>query len=209
MIFFFGTRSSHLKSTMLDYETCPNCGQQNQIQCSVYGSYAHFFRIPLFPTGKSVHAQCRHCGAQWDVYCMTPEIRQAALRFRTEQRKPILHFTGLILFALFLGFLVFGAHVAGTNRQRFLADPQVNDCYVLRNSGDGYYTLARIEAIEGDTVWLSFNGYSAGRSTRLDKYNKDEYFGEDLYPFLKKELDFKGDEDGFLLHKIIRPKTYE
>lgn len=209
MIFFFGSRASHIKSKILDFEICPNCKQQNRILCTVYGHYTHLFWIPLFPTSTTVQAQCQNCGAQWGLSAMTPEIKQAAIRFRSEQRRPLLHFTGLILFALLFGFITFGAYVANKNKQLYLADPQVYDCYMLRNTENGYYTYARIEEIDGDTIWVSFNEYSFSSTAPLKQYNRDEYFSEDWYPYLKDELDFLDADDGYTLRQIIRRKPSE
>jgi hypothetical protein len=140
---------------------------------------------------------------------MTPELKEAALRFRNEQRRPFLHFTGLILLALLVGFLMFGFYVSGKNRQLYLSDPQVYDCYMLLNSEDGFYTFARIEEIEGDTIWFSFNHYSFKSYSEISKYTADEYFGNEWYPYLKDEIDFEGEEDNYSLRRIIRHKEDE
>jgi hypothetical protein len=204
MLIFFGKRASHTKTGILEYETCPNCGQQGQIICSVYGEYAHVFWIPIFPLGKSIYAQCQHCNTSWDISQMPPDIRKAAYLFMKNQRTSIWHFTGLILIALLLVFLFFGAQQTKKNTAEFMADPQVMDCYYIRYTDDGMYSTMRIEAIEGDTVYFAVNEYVIKGRSNIDKINIEENFDtEELYPIAKSDLNLEN-EEGITLDKIRR-----
>lgn len=57
----FGTRTTYIKSVESKTKTCPSCGTEDVLICSMFGKYVHIFWIPLFPIGKKGVLQCQHC----------------------------------------------------------------------------------------------------------------------------------------------------
>ena len=53
MIFFFGTRANRIGERRLNNTTCPNCQTQDSFVSATFGSYVHFFWIPIFPINKT------------------------------------------------------------------------------------------------------------------------------------------------------------
>jgi hypothetical protein len=206
MIFFYGMREPHIKSTVLEYETCPECGQQGSIVSSVYGRYAHLFWIPLFPLTKKTYTQCRECNHQFYAYQMPESIGKEVQQFSRSVRTPIWYFSGLILFAVLIAFVVYSGKMDDKNTAAYMSDPQIHDCYYIRYSDDGYYSTMRIEAIEGDSVYFSVNDYATSKYSDIEKINIEENFdAEDLYPVAKEDLDLKNVE-GVSLRRIRRER---
>ena len=61
MIFFFETHSNPIGQRRLNNTTCPHCQTLDSFISATFGSYAHFFWIPIFPISKSTVAECSHC----------------------------------------------------------------------------------------------------------------------------------------------------
>ncbi len=79
MFIFFGTRSSHLKSTSLT-ASCSVCHTTGPHTVSIFGEYAHVFWIPVLPLSKPALVRCEHCLAIHDNKTAPPDLRTQLVR---------------------------------------------------------------------------------------------------------------------------------
>ena len=107
MIFLFGIKRNLLARDLLEACECPNCKKDNQLVASRYGSYFHFFFIPIFPTGKSLDVQCMYCQKKYDGSYLSPTLLNAVQKKVTlrETKRPLWHSMGCFMILAFL-FLI-------------------------------------------------------------------------------------------------------
>ncbi|WP_057937970.1 zinc-ribbon domain-containing protein [Algoriphagus resistens] len=99
MIFFYGTRSTHLKTAPLDDPQiqCQHCHTAGSMTMSVFGKYAHFFWIPLFSIGKTGGTQCNHCKQVLRKRELSPQLKTTYQELKSATKTPVWYFSGLIL----------------------------------------------------------------------------------------------------------------
>ena len=210
MIIFYGSKSSHVKSAVLDDAVCPSCENEGQMVISVFAFYAHVFWIPLFPLYKKVYANCTHCNAEYELKEMPPDLRNQCVKFRKAQKFPIWHFSGVIAVCLFILY----AFISDTNASRlqnsYLSNPRVNDVYVIQYENEDYttnevYTTMKIVEITSDSIYFADNNFFIERDAGVNTIDEDENYNyeelmsstiEDLKELKKK---------GFIFY-VIRKK---
>lgn len=176
----FGSNSSHLKSEHLTEAPCPHCNTTDSIDISIFGKYAHVFWIPTFPLGKTGVSQCSHCQQTLKEKEMPPTFKDAFKTFKKTLKTPIWHFSGLLLIAIFLGWAFMAGSQNDKNNLMYIQSPQAGDIYELKSEG-GYFTLAKVAAVDADSVYVIFNKYEIARSSKLKTLNKAENFQGDEY----------------------------
>lgn len=195
MIFFFGTRSTHLTSKHFEHTVCPECGQKGHIHCSIFGNYGHVFWIPIFPYTKEIVAQCMYCKRQYTPREMPPDMAKEAYELRTSARTPIWQWLGLILVGFFIINFMFFAYRSNKEKneknQTYIEAPQILDVYSYKNKKDGKteYSLMRVEGIQNDTVYFADNNYATNYSSDVLDLNVDSYYDrENIIYYTLSEL---------------------
>ncbi len=176
----YGSNSSHLKSEHLTEISCPHCGNKDTVAISVHGKYAHVFWIPTFPLGKQGVSYCQHCKQTLEEKEMPETFKAAFKGFKSNLKTPFWHFSGLLVIALIVGFVVFSSSQDSKNNQIYIDNPQVGDVYELREE-NGSYSLAKVTDVVNDSVYVVFNQYEIDRSSKLYTINKKENFQGDEY----------------------------
>lgn len=97
----FGMKSSLIETFEVPYDGCDYCVMSSSHTFSVFGNYLHIFWIPLFPTSKSVYAECNHCKRTLELKDFSPELLRLYQEHRSPVRRPIWHWLGLGLVAIF------------------------------------------------------------------------------------------------------------
>lgn len=106
MIFFFGSRANRIRQRRLVNTTCPYCQTQDSFVSTTFGSYAHFFWVPIFPLGKTTVAECSHCKKTYSK----DEFSDQMLRSLEKEdeinpsKRPIWHGCGCLII---VGFILF------------------------------------------------------------------------------------------------------
>lgn len=112
MIFFFGTRSNNIGQRRLKNTTCSHCQTQDSFVSATFGTYAHFFWIPMFPISKTIVAECSHCKKTYAKKEFTEQMLRSLAKEDTinPSKRPIWHGCGcLIIVASILFSLISGA----------------------------------------------------------------------------------------------------
>lgn len=106
MIFFFGTRSSNIGQKRLKNTTCSYCETQDSFVSATFGTYAHFFWIPIFPISKTTVAECSHCKKTYPKKEFTEQMLRSLEKEDTinPSKRPIWHGCGCLII---IGFILF------------------------------------------------------------------------------------------------------
>lgn len=97
MIFFYGTRASHIH-TATPQATCLTCHTTGTHTLSTFGRYVHLYWIPLISIGKVSVSECQHCRVTHDEKAMPTQLRELATAQDRQVSAPFWHWTGLGLF---------------------------------------------------------------------------------------------------------------
>ena len=180
MLYIYGTRNVRIKKYN-DYQTkCDDCDCCERV-FSVYQQYAHIFYIPIFPAGiKTIKSVCLNCN---DVNTFDKEKRNHYLSIT---RTPIYFFSGLIIFLALIAALVIAVINDQKQEAEFIANPQINDVYLIKENANNYYFL-KIKNIDADTIelihsYFEYNGYVS----KMD--NADYFVSDEIWKVLKSDL---------------------
>lgn len=116
MIYFFGTRASKIKQRKLAKTVCPYCSTADSFVVSTFGTYFHFFWIPILPLFKSNVAECSHCKKSYSLNDFTPEMQRALERGNqiNPAKRPLWHGCGcliiIVLFAIMMSLSFYGVY---------------------------------------------------------------------------------------------------
>ena len=98
----FGLRASNIGSIKVDGSSCSYCENSGTQHITQFGRYFHIFWIPVFPAGKSTFSECVHCKRTIRKKEFSPELRVSYDHNKSEIKRPVWHWTGLILFSLLI-----------------------------------------------------------------------------------------------------------
>lgn len=104
MLVLFGIKRNLLVRDLLETCECPNCHKDNNMMATKYGSYFHFFFVPIVPVGSSLEVQCLYCQKIYDGKYLSPTLASALQKkpILMDVKRPLWHSLGcFILFALF------------------------------------------------------------------------------------------------------------
>ena len=189
MFLIYGRRKVRIKAYTDNQNACTDC-KAFDLNIKVYREYFHVFYIPFFPTGIITSSiQCNNCGN-------SIRIDSLQKQYETLTKKPIYLYSGLILIATAILFLVNANLNTQKEKRKFVDNPQVGDVYRIRdeqNKSTEYYFL-RISKINGDSIFtyhsnLVYNGF-------VYKLNDDDFFSkEEELLFTRAELKKMLDDD--------------
>jgi hypothetical protein len=184
----YGTRSSHVKSVMLEKEACPHCGTQGSVLLSTYAKYAHVFWIPLFPIGRLSVSQCQHCKQTLEHKQMPAQIRAYHERNLTESRVPLWQFAGLGLIFVLVSLGVYNSNADKKEQAEFLKSPKSGDIYEYKSGPAAYTTFKITEVVNTDTLAVNFNAYETNKITGLTDIDKEENYSDTTYFMTRAKL---------------------
>ena len=184
----YGSKSKQLAKEVL-MDKCPNCGQQHSIDMHVFQKYAHVFWIPFFAMGKTGVSQCDHCKQVLKLKEMPESLKSSYETIKAQTKTPIWMFSGLALVAVLITAGVISSRENDKLNKQYIAAPVVGDIFEIKNSGD-QYTLYKVEAVRGDSVFVSMNEYLTNKSSGLADLKKkgDASFSEEVMGYSKSEL---------------------
>lgn len=181
MIFFYGIRSIRIKKYEDSHIKCDNCNCYGQ-EFSVYQKYFNLFFVPLFPVGsKTIKSICPKCNDAFN--------EEKKNHYLSITRTPIYLYIGVILFVGLIIAIVFGNVNTQKQKAAYVADPKINDVYLIRQDEDKstiYYYL-KIKNIDLDTVELlhSYLQYNRYPSTMNDS---DYFVNDEVHKVSKSDL---------------------
>ena len=98
----FGLRASNIGSVKVDGSSCSYCENSGTQNITQFGKYFHIFWIPVFPIGKSTFSECVHCKRTIRKKEFSSELKRMYDHSKSEIKRPVWHWTGLILFGLLI-----------------------------------------------------------------------------------------------------------
>ncbi|WP_035758829.1 zinc-ribbon domain-containing protein [Flavobacterium tegetincola] len=184
----FGTRGTYLKQQSKAFD-CPNCGAVGSVHISFYAKYFHIFWIPIFPTSKTAISQCSNCKQALYPKEMPAKLFAAYQESSKSAKRPLTHFSGLFLIALFFTFVIISVVITKKNESSFAKNPLVGDVYKVKLK-NGMYTFFKIKDIQGDTINFALYDYTSLSSTELNKTEKKykDSYGKGELKVLKSEI---------------------
>lgn len=106
MVFFFGIKRNLIAETRLQGCKCQYCDNENTLIASKYGSYFHFFFIPIFPTGKITTVGCTHCSKVYEGSKLSSNVKEAIQKNTVfaQKKRPIWHGCGCVVILILIAF---------------------------------------------------------------------------------------------------------
>ncbi len=190
-----GTKIKTIASETIP-DTCTFCGSTNCIDIQVSQKYSHVFWIPFFPFGKHGTSKCNHCKHILEGDELPDAYKEVYLRMKLEHKAPIWMYSGLLLVVLLIAFGIYSGNKNDEKNQALIAAPKVGDIYHL-STPNHQYTLARVNGIKGDTVYLLWSNFESDKLTGLSDIlaKGNEAFSDIAEPFLLSDLKVKLEKD--------------
>lgn len=185
---FYGTRSKQLIKEAIP-ANCPNCGTMNSLELYVFQKYAHVYRLPVFPLGKTGVSQCDHCKQVLEKKQMPPQLLAEYDTLKAKTKTPFWMYTGASLFVVLIVIALFANQQRIKENAQWILAPQSGDVYEYKTS-EGQYTLLMVNDVQGDTVFVRQNQYEVNLRKGLRKLKEkgSAAYESELYAFSKKEL---------------------
>lgn len=165
---FYGTNSSRLKDGQLQNVTCPNCDNQTSMTYAVFGKYAYIYWIPLFPMGKVNVLECNQCKKTYKLSELPEQIKK---KFELEKHTgiPFLHFSGLAIIALVIGYFSYSSSRNEALNAEFIAEPAIGDVYSTNSDSPGQYTTMKVTTVTKDSIYVVLNDYEIDKKSAIDE----------------------------------------
>ena len=182
MIFIWGKRKMRIKKYVDHHIKCEECNSYEQ-KFSVYQEYFHIFFIPIFPFGiKTIQSVCLKCNDAFNG--------EKKSHYLSITRTPVYLYTGIILFVGFILSLVIGNVTTQKQKAEYVANPQINDVYLIRENDENkskIYYFMKIKNINADTVELLGSHFQYSRF--VYKMDDTDYFvSGEIYKVSKTDL---------------------
>jgi len=105
----YGWRGAKMGSYNVPNTICRFCNCSEPQRVTEFGKYAHAMWIPLFPIGKTTVAECTSCLRTIDQKDFPRDLTAQMTQFEGEVKRPVWHFSGLIIVGIFILFnVIFG-----------------------------------------------------------------------------------------------------
>lgn len=196
-MFIFGNRTSKGKEVKTS-AGCPSCGSKDSFTVISRYEYFHIWWIPFLPVSKAVSADCKACGRKFYIY--KKDLNE---EIKSQLKTPVWQFTGLALTLACCIWLVVwlkaGRDDEKTVAREYIESPMIDDLYEVKSSYNEY-TLMKVAAIKGDTVFLRSNDYTVERESALKdlKTNYKNSFTLETTLYTKDQLLEKLDDNAII-----------
>lgn len=190
MFLIYGKRSLIIKRYTDHTHACPHCRGLN-LDVKVEKFYYHLFYIPFFPSGgKFAHIQCGNCGKPYkDPVREEGYYIELEDEYEKRTKNPIYLYSGLILVASLILFMVYVNLETQKQKAKYIANPLTSDTYLIRaerNDSTLYYFL-RVVNISGDSIYTRHSNFEYRRYP-ADMDPSDFFVTEEELVYTKGEL---------------------
>ncbi|OIR06954.1 hypothetical protein GALL_108600 [mine drainage metagenome] len=183
-MFVIGHNTKLLASESIS-AACPNCGNKNCLELTLYQKYVHFFYIPFWPIKKTTYAQCSHCKVAIEEKEMPSSLQIVCTAFRKNIKTPLYMYAGIAVFAILIAISVCLQKQNDKQNQALLSSPQTGDIVEV-NAKPDEFTIGKIVKVSGDSVFLLWHQYVVNKEEGLNDLveNKKEF--SDITSFVLK-----------------------
>ena len=184
----YGVRSTQLAKEIIS-DKCLSCGTQNSIEIYVFQKYAHVFWIPLFPVGKTVVSECKHCKQVLKQKEMPSFLISVYESLKTQTKTPVWTFAGLAIIAVLIVVGVVNDQKNDKENAQYILAPKSGDILEIKTK-ENQYTVYKVDEVQGDSVFIRFNEYETNKLSGLGelKTKGAKSFSEETFSFSKTEL---------------------
>jgi hypothetical protein len=187
-MFFYGTRSTKIKTGQLKNVICPNCDNQTSMSYGIYGKYAHLYRIPTFPIGKENIIECNNCKQTFNLKSLPQAIKS---KFEFEKQgasTPIWYFAGAILILCIIGFIAYSSAQDDVQDSEYVTTPLEGDVYSLKMENSGYYSTMKVVKVTNDSVFTIYNDFEIDSRSGVSEIDKAKNYTENEDRLTKEEI---------------------
>lgn len=160
-----GANSTRVGTELL-HQGCPTCGKQLTVTISVYQRYAHLFRVPFIPIGKTGRSQCDHCKDLLNDQQMPGSLKKAYGKVKSRYKAPWWTYTGLALICVAIAGGIISERAENHKNAAMITAPETGDILEIRVAG-GSYTLYKVQKIVGDSAYILLNQYETNKISGL------------------------------------------
>ncbi len=189
MIVLIGTNETCLLKGTIPNIECPTCKIHSTIDYSIFTKYTSLTLIPLFPFGNTVHIKCNNCSKEIDFEDLdeNTKIKLIDENKKTNRRRPIWLFSGIIILVCFIIFYFFNLYQTDNKTKVLVKNPAFGDIYNVKSS-NGYYSSIRIDKVTKDSVYATQNDYRVYLQSEVKEIDKTENYTNSKISYSKKNL---------------------
>jgi hypothetical protein len=209
MLIIYGVKSKPKTLGMVNSEPCDNCRNTSYFYYAIQ-KYFHIFYIPFISAGRKKLLICSGCNKDYEKNTLSPNKLADIQNSGLKSSSVLPYFTGLILSAIFLLFIIVFSSISGNtaakNTDLYFNNPKVGDYYILHDENSDIlfsetttgsknykYNVLEISNIDGEkyTFKLSTNLYltsSDAQESISTEGSNASYFIEDQVEFTKSEI---------------------
>ncbi len=169
----YGTRSKAVKTEYIA-EPCPNCRTLNSMQMHIFQKWAHIFRIPFFSIGKTGISQCTHCQQVLALKNMTPELKLSYDNLKSDTKIPIWTFSGIGVIIVIAIAVNISERQTAKKVSQMISSLKKDDIIHIKLK-DKAFTLAKVNRVKGDSVFLFANTYQTDKATSINDLKDKSY----------------------------------
>jgi hypothetical protein len=172
----YGIKSRQVAKELV-VEKCTECGRLNSTELYIFQKYAHLFWIPFFPVGKTAVSQCDHCKKVMKPKTMSEAVRSTYDIASKQVKTPLWAFSGIAVLVVLVSIAIVISNKNDEENARLVDTPQSGDVFEIRTA-DRQYTLALVDHIEKDSVYIRYSDYETNKISGLGKLKRR---GKDIY----------------------------
>ncbi|PJJ07249.1 zinc ribbon family protein [Flavobacterium sp. 1] len=184
-----GTNETCLLKGTIPNTECLTCKIHSTIDYSIFTKYTSLTFIPLFPVGNTVYIKCNNCSKEINFEDLdeNTKIKLIDENKKTNQRRPIWLFSGIIILVCFIIFYFFSLYQTDNETKALVKAPAFGDIYNIKSS-NGYYSSMRIDKVTKDSVYATQNDYRVYLQSEVEEINKTENYTNRKNNYSKKDL---------------------
>jgi hypothetical protein len=169
----YGTKAKVIKTEYIA-EPCPNCNTLNSLQMNILQKWAHVFWIPFFPIGKTGISQCTHCQQVLVLKNMPPMLRMSYDNMKSDTKIPVWTFSGIGVIIVIAIVINISDRQTAKKVTQMIPSLKKDDILQIKLK-DNAYTLAKVNRVKGDSVFLFANSFQIDRATDINKLKDKDY----------------------------------
>ena len=181
MLIYYGKKRARINKFNDSQQPCKSCKSFDFI-VKVYERYFHIFFLPIIPIGaKTAEIRCNNCGEPL-------RIESIEEYYINKSRAPIYLYSGLILFAVLIAWLVYDIKQTEKQNKTFVENPKVGDVYSIKKieRDTAMFFFFKINKIKGDTIFLYQNNFEYNQE--VTSMNSEDFFIKDMEMGLEKKV---------------------
>nr|WP_315252682.1 hypothetical protein [uncultured Flavobacterium sp.] len=188
MMVLIGTNETCLLNETISNIKCPNCNFHSSINYKIFTRYTSLTLIPLFPVGNTVHIECNNCSKEINFEDLdeNTKIKLIDENKKTNQRRPIWLFSGIIILVCFIIYYFFSLYQTDNKTKALVKTPAFGDIYNMKSS-NGYSSM-RIDKVTKDSIYATQNDYKVYLQSEVEEIDKPENYTDSKINYSKKDL---------------------